>query len=189
MTDSTTPRPTPGDAGVPDAIVPDTKDWTWVLRERCPECGFAAAQVEVPDVGAAVRDSLPRWRAVLARPDARERPEPGVWSPLEYGAHVRDVFRIFDERLGLMLSQDDPLFANWDQDVAAIEGGYASQDPARLAHELEESGAVVADRFDGVDPADVGRVGRRSDGSQFTVRTLGQYFLHDIVHHLYDVRA
>jgi hypothetical protein len=21
-------------------IVPDTKDWTWVLRRPCPECGF-----------------------------------------------------------------------------------------------------------------------------------------------------
>ena len=21
-------------------IVPDTKDWTWVLERRCPECGF-----------------------------------------------------------------------------------------------------------------------------------------------------
>ena len=22
------------------AIVPDTKDWTWVLRQPCLECGF-----------------------------------------------------------------------------------------------------------------------------------------------------
>ena len=21
-------------------IVPDTKDWTWVLQRPCPECGF-----------------------------------------------------------------------------------------------------------------------------------------------------
>jgi len=21
-------------------IMPDTKDWTWVLRRACPECGF-----------------------------------------------------------------------------------------------------------------------------------------------------
>ena len=21
-------------------IIPDTKDWTWVLQRPCPECGF-----------------------------------------------------------------------------------------------------------------------------------------------------
>ena len=26
-------------------VVPDTKDWTWVLGEQCPECGFIAADV------------------------------------------------------------------------------------------------------------------------------------------------
>ena len=34
-----------------------------------------------------------------------------------------------------------------------------------------------------------GRTGLRSDGSEFTVLTLGQYFLHDLAHHLVDVRA
>ncbi|HET6968280.1 MAG TPA: DinB family protein, partial [Ornithinibacter sp.] len=29
--------------------------------------------------------------------------------------------------------------------------------------------------------------GHRSDGSEFTVLTLGQYGLHDLAHHLWDV--
>jgi hypothetical protein len=33
------------------------------------------------------------------------------------------------------------------------------------------------------------RRGLRSNGSQFTVLTLGQYFLHDLAHHLVDVGA
>jgi hypothetical protein len=173
----------------PDGIVPDTKDWTWVLAERCPECGFAAAEIEPADVGPAVRATLPRWRAVLGRPDVAARPRPEVWSPLEYAAHVRDVFRIFDERLGLMLTEDDPAFANWDQDVAALEGDYAHQDAAVLADELDADGEAVAASFDAVAPGQAERTGRRSNGSVFTVRTLGQYFLHDVVHHLHDVRA
>ena len=172
-----------------DGITPDTKDWTWVLSETCPECGFAAAEIAVGDVGPAVRDSIPRWRAALVRPDVRERPAQGVWSPLEYAAHVRDVFRVFDERLVQILTVRDPLFANWDQDAAALEGDYAGQDPATLADQLERAGLVVADRFDAVEPGDEDRPGRRSNGSVFTVRTLGQYFVHDVVHHLHDVRA
>jgi hypothetical protein len=180
--------PTP-DAAALDPVLPDTKDWTWVLERPCPECGFVAADADPLGVGNAVRATLPRWRAALARPDARERPRADVWSPLEYGAHVRDVFRVFDGRLEAMLTQDDPQFANWDQDATAVAEGYARQDPAAVARELELAGEQVAERFDSITAADLDRPGRRSNGSVFTVRTLGQYFLHDVVHHLHDVDA
>jgi hypothetical protein len=32
-----------GMSAAPDAITPDTKDWTWVLERACPECGFDPA--------------------------------------------------------------------------------------------------------------------------------------------------
>lgn len=175
--------------GAPDGIVPDTKDWTWVLERPCPECGFVAAGVTPDQVGPAVRETLPRWRAALARPGATVRPDPATWSVLEYGAHVRDVFGVFDVRLAAMVEGDDPEFADWDQDATALADGYAQQDPAVVARELEIAGERVAGRFDAVVPDQWERPGRRSNGSVFTVRTLGQYFLHDVVHHLHDVRA
>ena len=68
---------------MPDvAIVPDTKDWTWVLREPCPECGMTAGDVSLADVAPRVRASVPRWQAVLARVDVRDRPDDSTWSPL-----------------------------------------------------------------------------------------------------------
>ncbi|GAB2462647.1 DinB family protein [Xylanimonas ulmi] len=170
-------------------IDPDTKDWTWVLERPCPECGFDAAAADPLGVGDAVRATLPRWSAVLTRQDVRTRPAPGVWSPLEYAAHVRDVFRVFDSRLAAMLAHDDPTFANWDQDAAAVEADYASQDPAEVTRGLAADGEAIAARFDAVGPQRLERPGRRSNGSRFTVRTLGQYFLHDVVHHLHDVGA
>jgi hypothetical protein len=172
-----------------DGIEPDTKDWTWVLDRPCPECGFAATDVDPAGIGATVRAGLPQWAAALARDDVRERPAPGVWSPLEYGAHVRDVFRVFDGRLASMIESDDPLFANWDQDATAVAENYAGQDPAVVAAELTAAGEAVAARFDAVRPDQLERPGRRSNGSVFTVRTLGQYFLHDVVHHLHDIGA
>jgi len=51
-----------------------------------------------------------------------------VWSTQEYGCHVRDVHRIFAERVRLMLTQDEPRFPNWDQDETAVTDDYASQD-------------------------------------------------------------
>ena len=70
---------------------------------------------------------------VLTAPadEVSRRPSPDTWSALEYGCHVRDVFRRFDERLHLMLSETDPQFANWDQDATAVEDDYAGQDPGR----------------------------------------------------------
>ena len=170
-------------------IEPDSKDWTWVLSQQCPECGLTASEVVPAEIGAQVRADLPRWEAVLARPDVRERPSPAVWSPLEYACHVRDVYVLFAERVELMLDEDDPQFANWDQDETAVEQDYGSQDPAVVAEELVAAGDVVARVFDNVADDSWDRTGRRSDGSTFTVATLGQYFIHDIVHHLHDVDA
>ncbi|MHA7133843.1 DinB family protein [Oerskovia turbata] len=178
----------PDQAGTP-GITPDTKDWTWVLDRRCPECGFESGAVDPDQVGPVVRSTIPRWQAVLARPDAAARPDERTWSPLEYAAHVRDVFGIFDVRLASMVEGDDPEFANWDQDAAALAGDYGNQDPQVLARELAIAGDRIAGRFDAVGSDDWERPGRRSNGSVFTVRTLGQYFLHDVVHHLHDVGA
>jgi DinB superfamily len=168
---------------------PDTKDWTWVLDQRCPECGFVAGEVDVRQLPATVRALTARWQAALARSTAAERSRPAVWSVLEYGAHVRDVNRVFAERVRLMRETDDPLFDNWDQDAAAVDGRYAEQDPGAVADELAEAAEAFAAQYALVRPEDLERPGRRSNGSVFTVRTLGRYYLHDVVHHLHDVDA
>ena len=170
-------------------ITPDTKDWTWVLQTPCPECGYDAEAVPPASIGDRVRAALPRWAAVLARPDVRERPAPEVWSAAEYACHTRDVFRIFDGRLELMLSVDEARFANWDQDATAVEERYDAQDPAMVGAELAAAGAAIAVRFDSVAGADWDRVALRSDGARFTTASFGRYFLHDVEHHLHDVRG
>jgi hypothetical protein len=170
-----------------DDVVPDTKDWTWVLHERCPECGFDAAGLTGPEVADRARENAAAWRDVLARADVCDRPAAGVWSPLEYACHVRDVHRVFDRRLERMLTENDPLFDNWDQDETARDGRYGEQDPATVADELAAAAAVIADRFGSVAGDGWSRPGRRSDGARFTVETFGQYFAHDWVHHLHDV--
>ena len=173
----------------PDDITPDDKDWTWVLQERCPECGYLATDIAVADVGARVRAMTPTWRDVLARPDAAVRRTPGLWSDLEYGCHVRDVYRLFLVRLDLMRSQDGPQFANWDQDVTAVEDRYSEQSPSVVADELADAADALAAAFDAVDPSEYPRTGFRSDGAAFTIESFARYFLHDPLHHLHDVGA
>ena len=110
-----------------------------------------------------------------------------MWSPLEYACHVRDVFRLYDERLRLMLAETDPLFPNWDQDETAVAQRYAEQDPAGVASQLATAAETLASHFDEVREEQWQRRGRRSDGARFTVASFARYFIHDPVHHLYDV--
>ncbi|GAA1949878.1 DinB family protein [Kitasatospora viridis] len=173
-----------------DAIVPDTKDWTWVLERACPDCGLDTPAVAPTAVPALVRANAAGWTAVLAAEPAaelRRRPDPATWSALEYACHVRDVFRLFAFRLDLMLTQDGPLFPNWDQDETALAERYGEQDPAVVAVELAEAAERIAADFEQVAGEQWARTGDRSDGARFTVRTFAQYFIHDPLHHLHDV--
>ena len=167
---------------------PDDKDWTWTLSRRCEQCGLSAGTIEVDEVADRLVVAAAEWVQILSSsPAVASRPAPGVWSALEYGAHVRDVLRLFDARFELMLLENNPTFANWDQDETARTAGYADEDPDRVAEELATAAAELIARLRTVTADDLDRRARRSNGSEFTVRTLAQYLLHDVVHHLWDV--
>ncbi|MFC4223050.1 DinB family protein [Lysinibacter cavernae] len=168
-------------------IEPDNKDWTWVITEPCGECGLDAASLAYEDIPASILDTITPWDAVLASPAVRDRPNASTWSPLEYAAHVRDVHRIFAQRLALMIAEDEPTFANWNPDETAESERYAEQEPAVVLAELSTAGRAAAEAFAKVPEEDRGRKGFRSNGSVFTVDTLARYYLHDAVHHVHDV--
>ncbi|WP_063040613.1 DinB family protein [Nocardia pseudovaccinii] len=189
-------------------IVPDVKNWTWVLERSCPECGFDPESITYAAVPDLAREYAGRLSATLARHDATVRPDDDTWSALEYAAHVRDVCRIFTYRTavaarteavdprvpgfdaeGLESEDGIPVFSNWDQDVTAIADQYGKEDPRKVAAELTDAAETVARAFASVPEAILGNQARRSDGSVFTVESLAAYFLHDVIHHVHDVRG
>jgi hypothetical protein len=169
------------------SIEPDTKDWTWVLERPCADCGYDARAVRRVELADRLEDNAASWPGLLAAPRAADRPAAGVWSPLEYAAHVRDVHRVFAGRVSAMLTSDDPLFENWDQDAAAVLGAYGDQDPVEVGAELVEAAAEVGGLYRTVTGEQWDRAGTRSNGSVFTVDSLARYHLHDVEHHLADV--
>lgn len=60
---------------------------------------------------------LPRYRELLSKlvqddggvRSMRTRPGDGVWSPVEYLAHLRDVASFFAERIDRVLAEDRPV--------------------------------------------------------------------------------
>lgn len=168
---------------------PDEKDWTFVLDRPCPECGYVSGEIDhhrLPDL---VLAAAAPWAEVLTRREVRVRPAPQVWSPLEYACHVRDVLRVFAGRVELLRTQDGPLFANWDQDEAAITDRYWEQDPATVAAEIGLAASENAEAWASVADSEWQRAGTRSNGSEFTLESLGRYLMHDLRHHLHDVDA
>ncbi len=168
-------------------ISPDTKNWTWVTERACPECGFDASAITLDDVPGLLRDAVALWPAILERDDVATRPDPHTWSALEYGAHVRDVIDVFTERFARTLDEDDPLLENWDQDATAAASRYDEQDPRAVSAQLVTSGEALATTLAAIPQSQAGRTCLRSDGSRFTVDSLARYFIHDVVHHLWDV--
>ena len=178
------------DAVQPAEPVPppaDDKDWTWVLERACPECGYDASAIAGADIPARVRGAVAAMQAALQAPGAAERPAPEVWSSVEYAAHLRDVCIVFGTRLAAMRGTHDPMFPNWDQDETARTERYWELAPATVAAELGVEGERLAADFDTVRTEEWQRPGRRSNGSVFTVDTLGRYLLHDLEHHVHDV--
>ena len=109
-----------------------------------------------------------------------------MWSPLEYGAHVRDVIRLFTDRIAAMVTADEPEFAGWDQEAAALAARYNEQDPAIVAEERLADAQRLQRLLDSLDSDAWARRGSR-DGRQFTVEYLVRYLLHDIAHHWHDI--
>ena len=98
----------------------------------CVECGFdfepgRDAGRLVESFGASVDvlfDSVPR---VLLM----ERPEPGVWSVLEYAAHTADAVGWYCDRVELVLARPVVQLAPKNWDLATDTAGYAHRTTQR----------------------------------------------------------
>ena len=169
-------------------IIPDDKNWTWVLDRACAECGFDASTCAADAVPDLLRANAASWQRLLRNGAIGPgRPDPSNWSSLEYACHVRDVYERYANRIALMLTERDPLYANWDQDVSAMEDRYDEQDPVAVVAGLSVSAGALADRLETLSEAEWARPGRRSDGASFTVATISRYMMHDTIHHVWDV--
>lgn len=172
----------------------DGRSWVDVQDEPCPECRFDPGSIGVAELAEAVRSLGRKYRAPLSRflpgedgvAIVQTRPEPDVWSPLEYACHVRDVLGLFTARVQRTLVEDDPELGWWDHEAAVEDEGYNHQDPAAVAEDLAVRAEGLADVLAAVPPDGWDRPARRRD-DRFTVAALGRYALHEGHHHLLDV--
>ena len=155
-------------------------------------CGLDLDSINPPDAVAALRSFPRRYRALLtgfeddedADALVRRRPDPSTWSALEYAAHVRDVFRLFDERIRRALASDGAEVADWDHEAAAA--GYADLEPAVVLDELVDGAERLAGAVADLPHDAWGRTVVRLGESE-TVLDLARKAVHEGSHHLRDV--
>jgi hypothetical protein len=160
----------------------------------CEECGFDYAALDPADVPAALRGFAKRYRAPLTRflpgedGDAlvRERPAPEVWSPLEYAAHVRDVFANYSGWIDRCLAEDRPVLEAPLPDELAVDRRYNDDDPVGVADALAANAERLAATVENVPTGGWDRVGLRR-GEERSVLFTARRAVHEGSHHLLDI--
>ena len=160
--------------------------------DRCAECDYTYDDLPLADVPATLPRYATSYRRLLtsAPPDQlRRRPAPDVWSPLEYGCHVRDVLRVQHARLEQALTSDQPTFAPMDREGRVVRDRYNQQDPHAVAAELVDAATALARDFAALDDAGWERIAVYNWPTP-AVRTMAwvaRHTVHECRHHLMDI--
>lgn len=158
---------------------------------HCVECGY-------PPTGS-MRDDLvqrtARFPAALrttfsgaSEDDLRRRPAPGVWSPIEYAAHLGEAEAWYVTRIHRVRTEERPHLYAVDWDLACAAGDYATRSVDRVLADVRSSMAALAECAGSLSAVDLTRVGLGSDGGPRTIETLLHRAGHELVHHDGDIR-
>ncbi len=146
-------------------------------------------------LGGELLESAAAWRTFLLSADddyLRTVPGPGIFSPIQYGAHVRDIQRAYGDRILLMLDEENPVFPQLNPDEAAWDG-YNLLGAGELADDIEAQARRLAEILDTLQPGDWARTMIRDGGSdgvfEFSVVGLANYAVHESHHHLLDANG
>lgn len=184
--------------GQPDELtrlrVARGEGWEWprIQAEACPQCGLNPAGMAPETLGTRLVELAANWRGFLIEADdgyLRHIPEPGVNSPLQYGAHVRDILKVYGDRMILGLEQDNPTVPMFHPPQEVWEE-YNRSDPAELGADLEARAAAVAGTVARMAPEAWSRTVVNDRGPYgtytFTIAGLARNMVHEAHHHLLD---
>jgi hypothetical protein len=163
-------------------------EWARIQSEACPQCGYAPAGLPVAALGRAATVEAAAWRSFLENADRRAlavSPAPDVWSPLQYAAHVRDMYRVFGDRVLLALEFDNPTVPGYfptEDECRAYNSLDAREIAAQIGNQADRLASILADRVGD----DWARTVMRDGVDRFTVAGLGCFAVHEAHHHLRD---
>jgi hypothetical protein len=163
--------------------------------DECVECGFIYDSCAVDTVAGTTRELSAAYGEALSEREAarlvRRRPEPSVWSALEYACHVRDVLLVQRDRALLALVEHNPSFHPMYRDQRVDLAGYDREDQAAVPGQLMMAADLFARVFEARSAEDLARpcIYHYPEPSQRDVAWLARHTMHEVVHHLGDVRS
>ncbi len=162
----------------------------------CDECGFNYDTGDLQGtVTTLVRQSAECSMALTkaaAGPDSdvvRIRPEPEVWSAIEYACHVRDVLEVQRLRIAQCLAEDRPVYAPMDRTGRVKQEKYEHQDPMEVAAALMRFAREFGAAARVLTPPQLGKLGLYNYPVR-APRSLGwliRHTAHEIQHHRHDI--
>lgn len=156
----------------------------------CPECAIDYGELEADGLGGRIRAFPARYRTALAGVDdarLRQRPEPAVWSALEYTVHVVDTLDDLGGVVVAMATGGNIGEGGLDDPDARVQGeGYNERDLAVVLDALDSSAERTAQVFDGVGPEGWTKEADFPWGRRDAL-TMAQNAVHESHHHLMDV--
>ena len=165
------------------------RDWTRSQFEACPDCGHDSSRVADTDLPRALTDEAAAWGSFLAAApiaDLRRWVEPGVWSPLEYACHTRDVVGVFDVRVQRTAIEPGQQLGWWDHEAAVVDEAYNRQEPVLVVEAMAENARRFGATLAGLDASAFDLAAERRPGEHFTIRGMARFVLHELAHHRWD---
>jgi hypothetical protein len=162
----------------------------------CEQCGFnydtGDLQGTVTLLIRQAADCAMALTKAAAGPDVsvvRLRPEPDVWSAIEYACHVRDVLEVQRLRIAQCLAEDRPVYAPMDRTGRVKQQKYEDQDPMEVAAALMRLAREFGAAARVLQPQQLGKLGLYNYPVR-APRTLGwiiRHTAHEIQHHRHDI--
>lgn len=159
--------------------------------ETCAGCGFDSRGWSVRDAGSLLGSLGYWWRLATAGVPAGElnrRPQPEVWSALEYGLHTAFVTAVIRVGIERILAGDGTELPAPPATADAEDAPALMLDPAVVLAALEREGSHLAD-LTGPRVTPAGRWANtgRLAGTTIQAEAVLLHAVHDVSHHFMDV--
>lgn len=162
--------------------------------QRCDQCGYVYGSHSLHE-SVSLLEQLTADYASLLRTHSRgsisARPSPGVWSPVEYTCHLRDVFLVQRDRIIRVLIEDNPALTTMHRDERVVLAAYGSEGTDELINELNVATTLLTRVLGGLTSEQLSRpcTYHYPSPSSRDAAWVCAHTLHEAIHHLDDVRA
>lgn len=160
--------------------------------DPCPECNFIYELRRAPTAGHEVREQIAEVAAILLAEDVdvRSRIQSDVWSPLEYGCHLRDVLLVQRERVLSARRVNGADCPPMGREERVEHDGYGDQEPTDVARQLTDAAMLFSNVLTRLTADDWDRivVYNYPEIHERPLRWLAVHTVHDVQHHLLDIR-